>query len=128
MTSLSIYLSEGGAATMKDLNKKVQDIMETIKSIPLSKSTVNNYNSFFKEILKYCQERGLERFGYSSVSGFMSFQKERLEGGEINKRTYLSKRKPAWVLAGYTETGKIDPACSMFYGMLQLCLYCSSAA
>ena len=63
MTSLSIYLSEGGAATMKDLNKKVQDIMETIKSIPLSKSTVNNYNSFFKEILKYCQERGLERFG-----------------------------------------------------------------
>lgn len=93
---------------MKDLNKKVQDIMETIKSIPLSKSTVNNYNYFFKEILKYCQERGLGHFSYSSVDEFMRFQRERMECGKISERTYLEKRKAAWVLANYTETGKID--------------------
>lgn len=31
-----------------------------------------------------------------------------MENKQINKRTYLEKRKAAWILAHYTESGEID--------------------
>jgi len=91
-----------------NINKKVQDIMFVIENIPLSCYATTNYHSFFRELLTFCEKNNLTEFHYNDIDLFMNYQRKRMDMGEINIKTYLSKRKPAWVLANYTETGVID--------------------
>ncbi len=93
---------------MDNIIKKVQNIMESIKSIPLSESAIGNYRSDFKEIMDFCQKKDLFSFDYEAFDAFMQYQKERMESRQIKQRTYLEKRKAAWILAHYTECGEID--------------------
>ena len=93
---------------MDNIIKKVQNIMESIKSIPLSESAISNYRSDFNGIIDFCRKKNVFSFDDAAFDTFMQYQKERLDNQQINQRTYLQKRKAAWILAHYTESGEID--------------------
>lgn len=91
---------------LEKLTNSTNEILNYLRKIPLSKSTVRYYSSCYKSLISYCKEKNCE-FSYKISVEFLEYQKQRLLNNKIQKIYYLLFRKSIYTLLDYLENGVI---------------------
>lgn len=85
------------------IQQMIQELIDYLEKIPLSKVTIRIYRYNFLEIEYFCEDNGIEDFTQEKMDQYMQYLEQRRAKGLINLRTYLGKRKQAIILAEYTD-------------------------
>ena len=84
-----------------DIEIAAEAVLDFLKGIPMSASTVKYYRSCYRTIKRYCQCNNVSSFSHSNAEQFRDFQMKRHEDGEIGWVYALTLRKAAFMLADY---------------------------
>lgn len=82
-----------------DIEVATEAVLDFLKGIPMSSSTVKYYRSCYRTINMYCQSNSIGRFFHDDAEDFRKFQMNRHENGEIGRVYALTLRKAAFMLA-----------------------------
>ncbi|MDR1537153.1 MAG: tyrosine-type recombinase/integrase [Clostridiales bacterium] len=82
-----------------DIETAAETILDFLKRIPMSASTVKYYRSCYRTINTYCQCNDINNFSDSDAEDFRKFQMNRHEKGKISRVYALTLRKAAAMLA-----------------------------
>jgi integrase len=91
-----------------NLTTAVDRILDYLRKIPLSQSTIQYYICCYTAITTYCQINLITVFSSQDANKFFEYQQSRCQNGEITRIYCLIMRKAAFVLAEYLETGTIE--------------------
>lgn len=91
-----------------DLTMAVDRILDYLRKIPLSQSTIRYYRCCYNVITTYCQSNGIAVFSSQDAKMFFDYQQSRCQNREITKIYCLIMRKAAIILAEYLESGTIE--------------------
>jgi integrase len=84
-----------------DIDLAAEAVLDFLRGIPMSASTVKYYRSCYRTIKRYCQCNNVGNFSHSDAEQFKNFQMKRHEDGEIGWVYALTLRKAAYMLADY---------------------------
>jgi len=84
-----------------DIETAAESVLDFLKGIPMSASTVKYYRSCYRTISRYCQCNGIDHFSDGDAENFRKFQIDRHERGEIGWIYALTLRKAAVMLADF---------------------------
>jgi len=82
-----------------DIETAAETILDFLKEIPMSASTVKYYQSCYRTINRYCQCNDINSFSDSDEEDFRKSQMNRHEKGEISRVYALILRKAAAMLS-----------------------------
>lgn len=105
---------------MQRIEDAVEAVLEFLKEIPMSASSVNYHRTCYKVIKTYCQASGINTFTESDAKAFSKIQMTRYENGEIGITYALMFRKAAAMLADHMS-GKILVWKRRNYNQKRLC-------
>jgi site-specific recombinase XerD len=91
-----------------NLTTAVNRILDYLRKIPLSRSTVRYYGCCYNAITAYCQSNEITAFSSQDAKKFFDYQQSRYQNGEIAQIYCLIMRKAAIVLAEYLESRTIQ--------------------
>jgi integrase len=82
-----------------DIETAAGEVLDFLKGIPMSASTVKYYRSCYRTIGRYCASNSIIAFTDHEADDFFKYQTERHNQGEINLIYSLTLRKAAAMLA-----------------------------
>ena len=91
----------------QNVGDSIKTILDFLKSIPLSESTVRDYKIRCQNILSYCDSNGIDCFSHSEAQTFINLQAIRFKNGQIGGRHLRRLRRSAFLLAECTEGKKL---------------------
>ena len=68
-----------------DIEVAAEAVLDFLKGIPMSASTVKYYRSCYKTINMYCQSNSIGMFSHDDAEDFKKFEMNRHEKGEIGR-------------------------------------------
>ena len=92
---------------MEELNKAIGNILEVLRSVPLSDGTVNGYKEQYRYIYKYCESGNIIAFLREEAETFTDMQMSRWKEGQIGERQFRKLRRSAYLLANCMQGEKI---------------------
>ena len=92
---------------MQEIIKASGDVLEFLKSIPLSKSTIRGYNRWLRRIAAHCESSGITKFTDKEADSFIKSQSLCLENGELYPQDFRAQRKTAALLADQMQGRKL---------------------
>lgn len=90
------------------LEISVENVLDLLKNIPLSDTTVRYYRCCYNNILSFCAKKGINKFSTAEAEEFHHFQDNRFQSGKVSKVYILIMRRAAFLLAEFCETGEIS--------------------
>jgi len=91
-----------------NITTAVDKILNYLREIPLSNSTIRYYGCCYNVITAYCQINEITVFSSQDAKKFFDYQQSRWKSAEITQVYCLIMRKAATVLAEYLESGNIE--------------------
>jgi len=79
--------------------EEVGIVLDFLKRVPLSTSTVNGYRNCYTRIISYCESAGIDAFTDEEAEGFVKSRLKRMDGGEFSPQQFRLYRKAATLLA-----------------------------
>ena len=74
-------------------------VLDNLKRVPLSASTVKGYRNCYTRIISYCDSAGIEAFTDEEADGFVKSRLKRVDGCEFSPQQFRLYRKAATLLA-----------------------------
>ena len=92
---------------MQELFKSIEAVQNFLRDVPLSSSTVADYQIRYRSIYDYCESNNISCFSKCEAQLFIDIQKERYKNGYIGERQYRKLRRCASLLAAYMESEEL---------------------
>jgi len=83
----------------RKINDSIEIVLDFLRKIPLSASTVSSYQDRYKTILAYCESNGIAHLSYSEAQKYIDHHLTRCNNGQISERHYRQLRRAAFLLA-----------------------------
>ena len=87
----------------QNMGDSIGIVLDFLRKIPLSGSTVNDYQIRYRSILAYCESSGIVCFSHSEAQVFTDHQTIRFRTGQISERHLRKLRRSAFLLAECME-------------------------